>query len=121
MASPIAVLLLLTATLQTPPASARGQATPAPGGSVRGEVRSEGSGAPLRMAAVEVIGSRGTVAARTDSTGAYVLRNLPPGLHLLRATHIDHASHEVEVFVGEARDVVPVSYTHLTLPTILLV
>jgi len=102
----MAVLLLLAATLQVPVASARGQTASAPTGVVRGQVRSEGTGAPLRMAAVEVIGVRGLAVARTDSSGTYVLRNLPPGLHLLRATHIDHATHEVEVYVGESREVV---------------
>lgn len=74
---------------------ARGTAT------VWGQVRSERTGAPLRFAVVEVV-SRvpNPMAAVTDSMGVYVLRDVPAGRRLLRATHIDHAPLEVELLVS---------------------
>lgn len=67
-----------------------------------GRVRSDNSGAPLRYATVEVIlptGSRTPLAVETDANGYYVLRDVPPGRRLIRATHIDHATHEVVLIV----------------------
>jgi hypothetical protein len=67
---------------------------------VWGQVRSERTGAPLRYAVVEVVSrSAQQLTAVTDSSGVYVLRDVPPGRRLVRATHIDHAPHEVELLV----------------------
>ncbi|CAN5692256.1 hypothetical protein BH23GEM9_BH23GEM9_21080 [soil metagenome] len=67
---------------------------------VWGQVRSEQTGAPLRYAVVEVVSrSLAPMNAVTDSSGVYVLRDVPAGRRLLRATHIDHAPHEVELLV----------------------
>jgi hypothetical protein len=67
---------------------------------VWGQVRSERTGAPLRYAVVEVISRTGQQrTAVTDSSGVYVLRDVPPGRRLVRATHIDHAPHEIELLV----------------------
>jgi hypothetical protein len=77
-----------------------GPAQQEPGGTVQGHVYSEGSATRLRFAQVEVVGpGRPPVQATTDERGRYVLRGVPAGRRLLRATHIDHAPHEVEVFV----------------------
>lgn len=71
-----------------------------PAGTVWGQVRSDKTGAPLRYAVVEIVAAGfAPVAAATDSNGVYVLRDVMPGRRLLRATHIDHAPHEVEVLV----------------------
>jgi hypothetical protein len=65
---------------------------------VWGQVRSERTGAPLRYAIVEVLlPGQAPLAAVSDSNGVYVLRDVVPGRRLLRATHIDHAPHEVEI------------------------
>jgi hypothetical protein len=69
-------------------------------GTVWGQVRSEKTGAPLRYAVVEVLAAGyAPVSAATDSNGVYVLRDVLAGRRLLRATHIDHAPHEVEILV----------------------
>jgi hypothetical protein len=73
-----------------------------PNATVRGQVRSEGSGAPLRLAVVEVISSNRIIQATTDTLGMYVLRNVPAGRRVLRATHIDHAPLEIEIIVNGA-------------------
>lgn len=82
-----------------------GLVTPSrPVGTVWGQVRSDKTGAPLRFAVVEVVAAGfAPVAAATDSNGVYVLRDVVPGRRLLRATHIDHAPHEVEVLVVAER------------------
>jgi hypothetical protein len=69
-------------------------------GSVRGQVRSESTGAPLAAAVVEL---RDAVFARTaaaDPDGRYLLRGVPPGRRVLRATHIGYEPLEVEVQVA---------------------
>src|SRR5215204_1027514 len=75
-----------------------------PNATVRGQVRSEGSGAPLRLATVEVVSAHRVIVASTDSLGVYVLRNVPSGRRVLRATHFDHAPLEVEVIVNTANE-----------------
>jgi hypothetical protein len=102
------VLVLLAVTVapawsQRVAGGVRGGGVTAPARSfatVWGQVRSERTGIPLRYALVEVHtpGMPPTVAA-TDSNGVYVLRDVPPGRRLLRATHIDHAPHEIEVLL----------------------
>jgi hypothetical protein len=74
---------------------------PQPGSTIVGRVRSDGAGAPLRYAVVEVIRRSGEprIAAQTDGRGYYILEDVPAGRLLLRATHIDHAPHEVELIV----------------------
>jgi hypothetical protein len=80
------------------------QPSPAPSsaGVVWGQVRSESSGAPIRYAIVQIIGPDGRArdAAQTDARGYYVLRDVPVGQRLIRATHLDHAPHEVIVIVN---------------------
>jgi hypothetical protein len=69
-----------------------------PGVTVTGHVRSLSTGGPLRFARVEVIvDSRPTISASTDSSGAYVLPNVPLGHQRIRASHLDHAPLEVGV------------------------
>ena len=73
-----------------------GRAAPDPGapvaaGIVRGQVRSESTGAPPALAVVEVVDLGTPVRAVTDSAGDYVLRHVPAGRHIVRATHFDHA------------------------------
>jgi hypothetical protein len=108
MRSTIAAAVLLLATFAAPAASqqlAGGTRAfvPAPSlsnATVWGQVRSDGTGAPLRYAVVEVVSRLSRpMTAVTDSNGVYVLRDVPPGRRLLRATHIDHAPLEVELLV----------------------
>jgi hypothetical protein len=71
-----------------------------PAGMVVGQVRSEGTDAPLRFATVEVVlAGRSAGSAVSDSAGMYVLRNVPAGRRVLRVTHFDHAPHEAQIVV----------------------
>lgn len=74
-------------------------------GLVRGEVRSEVTGAPVPHAILEVLGGREYLATTTDIHGRYVLRGVPPGRQVIRARHIDHTSFEVEVLVPAGSEV----------------
>jgi len=67
-------------------------------GVVRGQVRSESSAAPVAGARIELVGVHGPV-AEADSLGFYVLRGVPPGRQVVRASHIDHEALQVEVHV----------------------
>lgn len=88
MLSPVSLALLaLLAPIQEP--------VP---GIVRGQVRSESTAAPVAGARVELVGVSGA-AAVADSAGYYVLRGVPPGRQLVRASHIDHDALQVEVHV----------------------
>ncbi|HEY0811272.1 MAG TPA: carboxypeptidase regulatory-like domain-containing protein, partial [Longimicrobiales bacterium] len=77
-----------------------------PNATVRGQVRSEGSGNPLRLATVEVVSANRILQTTTDSFGVYVLRNVPSGRRILRATHLDHAPLEIEVVVNSTQNLV---------------
>src|SRR5690606_34703266 len=67
-------------------------------GVVRGQVRSEETAAPVAGARIELVGVSGATAV-ADSTGHYVLRGVPPGRQVVRASHIDHDALQVEVHV----------------------
>jgi len=85
--------LALIASLQAGPAQ--------PSGIVWGQVRSETSGTPLRYAVVEIpLSGRDDLRTSTDENGIYILRNVPAGRRVVRATHIDHAPHDVQVSVA---------------------
>ena len=77
-----------------------------PTATVRGQVRSEGTNAPLRGAAVQVVSVGISMVATTDSSGYYLLKNVPIGRRLLRATHMDHAPLEVEVVMPTRSELV---------------
>ena len=78
-----------------------------PNATVRGQVRSEISKAPLRLAVVEVISaSNRVIQTTTDTLGVYVLRNVPSGRRVVRATHFDHAPLEIEVVVNSRSELV---------------
>ncbi|MGH7481386.1 MAG: TonB-dependent receptor [Longimicrobiales bacterium] len=68
-------------------------------GIVRGQVLSGIGGAPIPFAAVEVIGVAGIEPVITDAHGAYVLDGIPPGQHLIRASHLGHAPLDIRVLV----------------------
>ena len=67
-------------------------------GIVRGQVRSEETAAPVAGARIELVGVSGPTAV-ADSLGYYVLRGVPPGRQVVRASHIDHDALQVEVHV----------------------
>ncbi|HYD84432.1 MAG TPA: TonB-dependent receptor, partial [Opitutus sp.] len=77
-----------------------------PNATVRGQVRSEGSGAPLKYATVEVVSANRVIQTTTDTLGVYVLRGVPNGRRVLRATHFDHAPLEIEVIVNTTNELV---------------
>jgi len=79
----------------------------APSAIVWGQVRSEKTGAPLAGALVELRAPGGitVLSAATDSNGVYVLRGVPHGRQLVRAMHIDHAPHEIEILVVADRQI----------------
>lgn len=69
-----------------------------PPATVWGQVRSASSGIPIAFAVVEVVGRPDDpIAVTTDENGVYVLVRIPAGRHVIRASHIDHAAHQVEV------------------------
>jgi hypothetical protein len=74
-------------------------------GIVWGQVRSEGTGVPLRHAVVELVDRRAGIVAETDANGFYILRNVPPGRRLVRVTHIDHAAHQIELVIASGAQV----------------
>lgn len=76
-----------------------------PNATVRGQVRSEGGG-PLRYATVEVVSASRIIQTTTDTLGVYVLRGVPNGRRVLRATHFDHAPLEIEVIVNTTNELV---------------
>src|SRR5688572_23785752 len=75
-----------------------------PNATVRGQVRSEGNGAPLRYATVEVVSANRVIQTTTDTLGVYVLRGVPNGRRVLRATHFDHAPLEIEIIVNTTNE-----------------
>ena len=79
----------------------------AQGAIVWGQVRSEKTGAPLAGAQVELRAPGGLIvlSAGTDENGVYVLRGVPHGRQLVRALHIDHAPHEIEILVVADRQI----------------
>ena len=77
-----------------------------PTATVQGQVRSEGTNAPLRGAVVQVVSVGISMMATTDSLGNYKLKNVPIGRRLLRATHWDHAPLEVEVVMANRAELV---------------
>ena len=67
---------------------------------VSGQVRSDKTNAPLPFAVVELVGvGPQPISAVADSNGLYVLRDVPVGRRLLRATHLDHAANEIELVI----------------------
>jgi hypothetical protein len=71
---------------------------------VWGQVRSDRGGSPLAFAVIELVSrSAPPMSVVTDSNGVYVLRGVPAGRRVLRATHFDHAPHEVEILVTANR------------------
>lgn len=73
---------------------------------VWGQVRSASTGAPLAYAVIEVVvGGRQRLVVETDSAGIYRLRGISPGRRLIRATHLDHAPHEIEVLAAAGQQI----------------
>jgi hypothetical protein len=70
------------------------------GGTVRGEVTSESTGAPLVGAMVEARSAGSARSALTNSTGAYTLRNVPAGRQRVRASFLGYEPLELEVLVS---------------------
>lgn len=68
-------------------------------GVIRGEVRSEATGAPIPDATVEVRVGAMLRSVATDGTGAYALQAVPNGRRVLRVSHIGYEPLEVEVLV----------------------
>lgn len=77
-----------------------------PTATVRGQVRSDGANGPLRGASIQVVSAGINMLATTDSLGYYILRNVPIGRRLLRATHWDHAPLEVEIVMASRAELV---------------
>lgn len=75
------------------------------GGSLRGEVRSEDTGATVAGATVEVLDSRPQRATASDSAGHYLLAGVPAGRWTVRARRVGFAPLEMEVVVPAGRDV----------------
>lgn len=90
----IALLPLLLALALGSPEPAAGN-----GALVWGHVTSASSGKPLRYAVVEVVQT--PLRAETDTAGYYELRDVPAGWRTIRASHIDHAPTEFDIFIPE--------------------
>jgi hypothetical protein len=76
-------------------------------GMVWGRVRSGTTGAPLAFAVVEIVtpDAVSPIRVQTGPDGVYRLRGIAPGRRIVKATHIDHAPREFEVFVVAERAV----------------
>lgn len=71
---------------------------------VWGQVRSTRTGTPLSYALIEVISAgRSDIQVQTDSLGFYNLPNIAPGRRLVRARHVDHAPHEIELIIASGQ------------------
>jgi hypothetical protein len=92
----LALLLLLVLPLA---AGAQNTAT------LRGEVRSDGSGRSLAGASVEVNSGSWARAATTDALGRYTIREVPTGVALVRVRHLGHATLELQVLLPAGREV----------------
>src|SRR3990172_6026913 len=103
----IAGTLILAVSFGVTALQQQGPAQPAQGAVVWGQVRSERTGAPLSLAIVELRAPGGITVfnAATDTNGVYVLRGVPHGRQLVRATHIGHAPHEIEILVVADRQI----------------
>jgi hypothetical protein len=97
------VILVLAATLLPVLVQAQALAAQRQGG-VGGVVRSAGNGEVIAGAVVEVVGGLEVRRTVSGPAGEYLLRNVPPGRRLLRASHIGHAPLEVEVLVSAGRE-----------------
>ena len=62
-----------------------------PRGTVLGTVRDAVTGAPLGQASIALLAADPPIGTATDSLGRYALRDLPVGLHALRATVVGYA------------------------------
>ncbi|HET6765154.1 MAG TPA: TonB-dependent receptor, partial [Longimicrobiaceae bacterium] len=73
---------------------------------LRGAVQAEPGGAVLAHAVVEVQAGGQTLTATTDSTGSYVLRQVPAGFRVVRVRSLDHEPQEVRVLLPPGAQVV---------------
>jgi hypothetical protein len=71
-------------------------------GTVRGQVLSADTGDPLADAIVSLLNGRERIDAMTDSSGHYLLTDVPVGAHRVRASHLGHAPLEVVIAVPPA-------------------
>lgn len=67
-------------------------------GTITGQVTGNDSGDPIAGAIVALIDA--PASSLTDSAGVYVLRNVPPGVHGVRASHLGYVTETVQVNVG---------------------
>src|SRR5688572_32980148 len=74
------------------------------GATVSGQVRSDRTNGPLRHATIELVAPGvQPITAVSDSNGVYVIRDVPTGRRMLRATHLDHAPNEIELLIVAER------------------
>jgi hypothetical protein len=78
---------------------------PQPAGAVRGQVRSESTGALIPGASVEVLDSWPQRASASDSAGRYHLAAVPAGRRTIRARRVGYAALEMEVVIPPGREV----------------
>jgi outer membrane receptor for ferrienterochelin and colicin len=90
----IAVAGILAAMLI--PCMLRAQQT----GTLSGTVLDAATGEPVIRATVVIIGTR--LGAYTNTSGAYVIRNVPVGTYSIKVTNIGYAAHEVTGITVEA-------------------
>jgi hypothetical protein len=90
--------VVLSLVLATVPAQDPGT------GTLRGQVRSEATGAPLSGAVVEATGDGFSRTVLTDAGGRYLVHGVPAGRHRLRATHLGHERLELEVALRPGGD-----------------
>jgi hypothetical protein len=75
-----------------------------PGGTVRGVVKSEATGAPLSGAMVEARSAAAGRSTVTGSNGAYVLRQVPAGRQRVRASYVGYEPLEIEILVSSGTE-----------------
>ena len=103
----IAVLLLVASVAPLVAQGATRLAAQPPahsGATVSGQVRSDRTNEPLRHAVIELVAPGvQPITAVSDSNGVYIIRDVPTGRRMLRATHLDHAPNEIELLIVAER------------------
>lgn len=74
-----------------------------PSSQIHGTVVEVRSGAPVTEAVIELRDAQRL--ATTDSVGDYRFRDVEPGLHQIRVTHLGYEGRELQVFVPDGMDV----------------
>lgn len=82
-------------------------------GSIRGEVTDARTGEYLVGANIIVVGSKPGFGAATDVNGMFLIRKLPPGEYVLRASYVDYVTNTIQNVKIAAGQTIEVSFKML--------